>query len=274
MIIIGIIAIIAAIVLFVWYSRSKTRLEEISSVETSTLGSLQEICRGVAEEIGSGSFDQKVEVKGIIECDQPLESELAKEPCVHYTMTVQRKWEEDYEETYTEKDSQTGEMVQKTRQGTRQGSDTVSRNARSTTFTVRDDTGTILVDPDGAEIDTEQVVDRFEPQTAVSGGKISFGSFSFSLGNMAPDTGRRRTLGYHFREHILPLQRPVYILGAASDRSGQLMVQKPSESGKYLISLKSEEELVASAKTGMTWGLYGAIGCGILGILFIILHFI
>ena len=87
-------------------------------------------------------------------------------------------------------------------------------------------------------------------------------------------TGRRRTLGYHFREWLLPLNRAVYVLGSASDMSGELMIQKPREKGKFLISLKSGEELVTSAKSGMTWGLYGSIVCFIIGLIFVILHFV
>jgi hypothetical protein len=270
--IIGGILIVVAIVLLVVYFSNKRKLEEMYAVEASTAASLQEIWKGVADEIGAGSFEQKTEVNGVIECDQPIESELAKEHCVHYRMSVERNWEEDYEEEYTEKDEASGEMVRKTRRGTRKGSDTVSSNSRSTRFTVRDETGTIMVDPEGADIEVEQVVDRFEPKSSVSGGQISFGGLSFSIGGFS-DSGRRRTLGYHFKEWILPLNRKVYILGTASDRSGELLIQKPREKGKFIISLKSEEELIASAKSGMTWGLYGSIACFIVGIILVILHF-
>lgn len=268
MLVFGIILLIAGALLLLNYFRSKKRLEEITAAETATAASLQAVCQGVADEIGKGSFEQKTEVKGVIECDQPVESELAKESCVHYRMTVERKWEEDYEEEYTETDAN-GNQITKTRQATRTGADTVASNSRSVKFSVRDETGAILVDPEGAEIDVEKVVDRFESQTSFSGGKISFGGFSLSLGGGA-DTGRRRTLGYHFSEAILSLNRQVYVLGEASDRSGTLMIQKPREKGKFIISLKSEEELAASAKSGMTWSLYISIACFILGIILII----
>lgn len=272
MIIVGVIFIVIGVVMLMNYFNSKKRLEEMSAAEVSTTASLHKICQGVASEIGKGSFEQKTELKGVIECDQPLESEIAKQSCVHYRMSVEREWEEDYEEEYTERDSETGEEVQKTRQGTRKGSDSVSSNSRSTKFQIRDETGSILVDPEGAEIDVEQVADRFEPHTSASG-TISFGGFSMSLGDTG-STGRRRTLGYHFREWLLPLNRSVYILGSASDMSGELMIQKPREKEKFLISLKSEEELLTSAKSGMTWGLYGSIVCFIIGLVFVILHFV
>jgi hypothetical protein len=265
MIIIGIVLFIVGAFLVYNYFHQKKRLEAISGVETSTTASLQEICQGVASDIGKGSFEQTAEVKGVLECEQPIESEIEKQSCVYYSMMVTRKWEEDY----YEKNEQTGQNERKTRQG----SDVVSSNTRAVPFKLRDDTGTIPVNPKDAKIDGEQIVDRFEPQASISGGSISFGSFSFSLGGIGA-AGGRRTLGYHFSETILPLNRNVYVLGSASDSSGELMIQKPREKGQFLISLKSEEELVASSQSGMKWSLIGAIACFIVGVIFVIVHFL
>jgi hypothetical protein len=264
--IIGIVLfIVGAFLVYNSFSQKK-RLEAISSVETSTAASLQEIWQGVATEIGKGSFEQAAEVKGVIECDQPIESEIAKQRCVYYSMAVTRKWEEEY----YERNSQTGKDERKTRQG----SDTVASNTRSVPFKVRDETGTILVNPKDAKIDGERVVDRFEPQTAISGGTISFGKFSFSLGGIGTGGGRQ-TLGYNFSETILPLNRRIFVLGAASDSSGELMIQKPRDKkDQFLISLKSEEELLTSSKSGMKWSLIGAIACFIVGIIFVVLQFV
>jgi hypothetical protein len=264
LLIIGIVFFLGGAFLVYNYFSQKRRLEALVGVETSTTASLQEICQGVANDIGKGSFGQVAEVKGVIECEQPLESEIAKQPCVYYSMAVTRKWEEEY----TEKNSQTGKMERKTRQG----SDTVSSNTRSVPFKVRDDTGTILVNPKDAKIDGERVVDRFEPEASVSSGKVSFGKFSISLGGIGA-AGGRRTLGYNFTETLLPLNRNVFVLGSASDSSGELMIQKPKEKKEqFLISLKSEEELLASAKSGTKWSLVGAIACFVVGVVFIILQ--
>jgi len=263
--IIGIVLFIAAAFLVYNYFSLKKRIEAVSGVETSTAAALQEICQGVATEIGKGSFEQIAEVKGVIECDNPIESEIARQPCAYYSMAVTRKWEEDY----YERDQQTGKDVKKTRQG----SDTVASNTRSVPFKVRDETGTIPVNPNDAKIDGEKAVDRFETQAAVSGGTISFGNFSFSLGGIGPGGGGRRTLGYNFTETLLPLNRKAYVLGAASDSSGELMIQKPREKGQqFLISLKSEEEILASSKSGMTWSLVGAIACGVIGVILIVVQ--
>lgn len=255
----GIIGIVVCLVggfLVFNYFKQKKKLEAISGVETSTTAALRDLWQGVSGEIGVGSFEEPAEVKGTVECSQPLESEIAKQSCVYYSMLVQRKWEEEYYETDSDGNRQ---------RKTRQGSDTVSSNTRSVRFQVRDETGTVTVNPNDAKIDAEKVVDRFEPESSVSGGTISFGNFSFSLGGVG-GAGGRRTLGYQFTERLVPLNRRVYVLGAASDSSGELMIQKPREKGQFLISLKSEEELLKSSKSGMTWSLVGAVACFVIGL--------
>lgn len=266
LLIIGIMLVVIGVVFVFVYLGQKKKMEAISGVETSTAAGLTELCNGVSSEIGKGSFEEISEVKGVIECDNPIQSEIAKESCVYYSATVTRKYEEEYYET--------NPQTKKRERKIRQGSDTVSSNSRSVPFNVRDDTGVILVNPKEANIDGEKVVDRFEPETSVRGGSISFGGFTLNLSGGSSGSGRR-TLGYQFNETILPLHRNVYVLGAASDSSGQLMIQKPKEKGKpFIISLKSEEELLKTATSGMTWSRVGAIACIVIGVVLIILQFV
>ena len=73
MAIIGIIAIVIGGVLLFTYFSNKKKLEEMMAVETSTTDMLHQLCQEIANDIGGGSFEQKTEVKGVVECDQPLE---------------------------------------------------------------------------------------------------------------------------------------------------------------------------------------------------------
>ncbi|MCL5046058.1 MAG: E3 ubiquitin ligase family protein, partial [Actinobacteria bacterium] len=211
----------------------------------------------VAERLGErGSFKQTTEVKGIVKCDSPLHSEIAREPCVYYSMTVTR----EYEESYWETNSQTKQQVRRTRRG----SETVSNNSQRIPFYVEDATGSTRVNPEGAEIGPIQVVDKFESST---GGVITLGGFSIDVGSLVGQMlSDARTLGYRFRESILPLGRQIYILGEAADSSGTLQIQKPSGKGKFIISLKSEEELIKSTKSAIQWLLVGSIVSGVAGV--------
>jgi hypothetical protein len=80
----------------------------------------------------------------------------------------------------------------------------------------------------------------------------------------------RHPLGYHYHEEVLPLGRTVYILGAATDASGTLLVSKPAQRHTlFLVSLRSRDQLLQSAKQTMQYTLYAAAGCGALGALFV-----
>ena len=69
---------------------------------------------------------------------------------------------------------------------------TVSDDEHSVPFYVEDATGRMRVRPDGAEVDAEKVVDRFEDAEA--------GFFSSKLGD-------------RYVEEILAVDAPVYVLG-------------------------------------------------------------
>jgi hypothetical protein len=242
---------------------ARRKLDAMANVATSTVAELQQLHGEVAKAIGPGAFEQVAEITGVTGCDQPLESEIAKTPCAYYAMQVTREWEE----TYTEYNAQT----QRDEWKTRRGSDIVAQNTRMVPFWVRDPTGEMGVHPAGAEIEGEQVIDRFQPEgPEARGGAVTFGGFSFQV-RLAPMSGERRTLGYRFQESILPVGRTVYVLGMASDASGELAVQQPREQGqRFIISVRSEEELTASGRARMRGLQIGAIVCVVLGLLLLV----
>lgn len=122
--------------------------------------------------------------------------------------------------------------------------------------------------PEGASLELEKVADRFEPNT--SGTTLRFGAFSFDLGNMVA-TGGRRTAGYSYREEILPVGRRVYVLGAASDANGALTIVKPMEQGqRFMVSLRTRDQVLQSAQSSARWTLYVAFGAGALSIVLVI----
>jgi hypothetical protein len=256
---VGIVLLIVAVGLLLWRRSRQARLGAILGTETSTVKEVTELGAYVREGLeGHTGFNRVCELKGAISCDTPLTSEVAKQACVYYAMTVTR----DYEESYVETDNQGNQH-----QRTKRSSNTVASNSQRTAFWLEDETGRIPVDPQGAEIDAEQVVDRYEPADQLQIG-LSIGGLQLGIGGL----GGTRTLGYHYRESVLPPGRQAFVLGEASDSSGTLTVQKPREKGaKFIISLKSEEQLVQSAQRTVNWLLYGAVASGVLGVAALVL---
>ncbi len=253
MIIAGIALLVASGVLYLLSALEGRKLAAMAGTPTSLAADLKALASSVGGEIGAGSFAEAAEVKGAARCGQPLVSELAEVPCVHYSAKVSR----EYEETVWETDSN-GRRVQRTHRG----SEVVSQNARSVPFEVEDSSGRIRVDPDGAKIDAERVLSRFEPGEAAAGFRLG----RFVMGAFA-GLSTRRTIGYRYEEHAIPVDRVVYVLGEASDAGGSLSVRRPAvKAGRFIISVKSEEELTRRASQAaaiLRWTAIAADAAGV-----------
>lgn len=250
-IIIGVILLIAGLILFFVQKNQKNKAFCIRVAKSISVTEMKDMASEIAKEIGGGNWREYVKLSGVIECDRPLTSELRQEPCVHYNMSVRR----EYEERVTRRDSDG-----KTRQETQRGSEVIASNQQSIPFMLRDQTGIVEVNPNDADIETVKVLEEFRQENAV-GGLLSFGGFSLALGDRFMGGGRR-TLGYRYCESILPIQRRVTVVGTVSDSAGRLTLQKPDESDrKFIISLKTEEELVKKADQGAALAFYSMLGC-------------
>lgn len=226
-------------------TRALNHLLEIQFLKTTPVAELLELHKNVADEIGAGGFNQLVETRGVVESDAPITAELSGERCAHYRMEVTER----YEETYVERDANGHDVVR-----TRTGSTTVASNTNTARFFVSESGGRVLVQPEGATLDTTQILDRFEP--AGLGGSITFGTFSMPTGTAAAN---RRVLGYHYAEWILPLGSTVFVVAQASDQGGELSLRKPEDKSKpFVVSLKSKEQVTGAMESKARWMLVGA----------------
>lgn len=259
LIILGVICISIGVVLYVVERNQRGRAFSLRSAKPATVADLTQLAQAVAQDMGGGSWRDYVKLTGTVDCDRPLRSELTQDACVYYSMTVER----EYEETVTRKDDDGDRHTE-----TERGSEVVSSNARSAPFWLSDGTGKIEVEPDGAVIDAEQVLDEFRTEGGRNG-SISYGSFSLDIGQ--PRSGRR-TLGYHYRESLLPLNRRVLVVGMVSDQAGRLVLQKPIQSSqRFMVSLKTDEALIAeSDRTAINAALWMKI-CLVAGAILILI---
>lgn len=247
-IIIGVI--LAGIGGFLIYNRqfALNKAMNVRYHQTTQIREELEIYQAVAAGVGKGSYSGKiVEFKGICMTKNPLEAEHSGTPCVYYEATVTR----EYEYTSTSTDSEG-----RTHTETRRGSETVSSNKRAVKFYLNDGSGEeILVDSEGASIDSIKTYDQFErePRQGFSWTSLISGS---------------RTLGYQYTERCIPVKAQLYVLGELSDRGGEVAVVKPTKEGEnYIISTKSEEQIVADAQSSAGWQLWGGIALIIAGII-------
>ncbi len=261
MAIIGLILIAVGIALFFVQKNYSTKLQNIRSATASTAAELQRIAGEIATEIGSGNLREYVKIRGRVRCANPLISELKELPCVYYSMRVVREYEEDY----TTRDSDG-----KTRRETRRGSETISSNTQSIPFILQDRSGEITVNPNDGNIETVQVLDEFRRENTSGSSSLSFGSFTLSISGVF-GSGGRRTLGYLYTESILPCDREVLVIGTAADDGEQVTLRKPTaKDKKFIISLKSEEELSQDTANAAKGFFYGMIAAFVVGVILVI----
>ena len=232
---IGIVLLVVGGVLL--YFRRRTQRKAAVMQQTETSGA------GEASGLSPGTL---VEVKGTLRCGDPLESEMAKERCAYYRATITREYlREDHDDDDV---------------GSNRRSEILSQNELFAPFSVEDDSGSVPVNAEGAEVDARQVVSRFE-RDLDSG--FSIGGFQVRIGE------GERTLGYRYTESILPVDAPVYVLGAAQEDGSIGAPQPGGEGQRFVVSYRSEEALSGSLGKEALWLGLIAVGLFVLGAIFV-----
>ncbi|GAB4214885.1 MAG: hypothetical protein OHK0012_13790 [Synechococcales cyanobacterium] len=232
--------------------KQKQRVKALISADQATVSLVQSVAQDM------GSLVYRAGLRGVVVCDQPITSELAQEPCVYYSMTVTRQ----YEETRWRTNSK-GEREQETVRG----SSTEASNQRSIPFWLEDNTGRIRVLPDGAEFMAETLLSRFEPEAMMGGMSLRVGGFTLRVG---AGSGGRRTLGYQFEEKGIPVGRSVFILGEVTNPDGELQIHRPTQ-GRFVISSKPVEELIRGGQVMANGLLAGSVVTSVAGVVLLVL---
>ncbi|MEY3142817.1 MAG: hypothetical protein RLY21_1310 [Planctomycetota bacterium] len=194
----------------------------------------------------AGVFIGDVELKGTAESAQPLVSYLAESRCVHYRWSVEEHWRRTRIETYTD-----SKGVQRTRTRIETGWDTVASGGEQIPFYLLDDSGFILIRPEGMEIEGTTIF-SFEctPAHPLYYGKGPPGSVSGS-------TDDRR-----FIEHAIPIRASIFVMGAARERTDMVAAEiAHSPQARFSLVTMDSEESVAGGYTGKAWlsGIFGAV---------------
>ncbi len=195
----------------------------------------------------TGVFIGLVELKGTAESEHPLVSHLAERPCVYYEWNVSEHWSRTVTETYTDKDGKP-----RTRTRHESGWTKVAGGGDAQPFYLRDDEGVVRVVPHGAEIEPAVVFD----QTCGRDHPLYYGKGP--LHAVRNSDHRRR-----FTESAIVLHAPVYVVGAARERTDVVApeIAESRDAPLFLISTRSEQQ-VRRGYAAQFWGL------GFLGLLF------
>ncbi len=234
----AVIFLVAGGVLLYFRNRTRQKSALMGQTETSPAADVSGLAPGTL-----------VEVKGTLRCEVPLTSEMAQETCAYYSSQVIREYlERDYDDDDT---------------GSDRRSEVIAQNEQFAPFVVEDESGTVPVNAEGAEVDARQVVNRFDRDTGNEG--------TFSLGGMTVNLGGgERTIGYRYTESILPVDAPVYVLGTVQE-SGGLGAPSSGEAGhRFVVSHRSEEALGQSLGKTVLWLGVGGVGALVLGVVLLV----
>ncbi|MFF0627051.1 GIDE domain-containing protein [Streptomyces sp. NPDC004296] len=206
---------------------ANTRARVMERTETVPVQELRALREAAATAAGPGHFRYRCEVVGQARPhkDGVLRSELEGLECVWHRHRITRKYEESYRDG-------SGNRRRRTR------TEVVSEHRSPTAFFVEDATGRMVIWPGDEDfIGAEKVLDRFDPH-ARDGNRLTIGPLSLHLG------GGSGTLGYRREEWIVRPGSRCYVHGEAGDAGGGLALGAPAEGGVFVLSVKSEEELL------------------------------
>ncbi|NJK36156.1 MAG: hypothetical protein HC919_15135, partial [Oscillatoriales cyanobacterium SM2_2_1] len=95
---------------------------------------------------------------------------------------------------------------------------------------------------------------------------LTLGGMNIPLGMQPGD--RKVVKGHTYKENAIAVGSRLYVLGEARIVDDRLAIAKPSNgSDAFLISIKSEEEIVSQRQQNTTNALVGAIAGGVLGLI-------
>lgn len=202
----------------------------------------------------AGVFIGDVEVRGTAESDGPLVAYLSELSCVHHAWSISEHWQRWVTETYRDSKGNT-----RTRQRLESGSTVIASGGEQIPFYVQDDTGVVLVRPEGAKIESVASVGfTCGPEHPGYYGKGPPGAVS--------DSTQQRT----FTEEIIPLHRTVFVVGRARERSDLVAAEIAlDEDARLFVITVHEEKSIGRgyAIASWVWGIVGFLLALVMGAL-------
>ncbi|CAG5084759.1 E3 ubiquitin ligase family protein [Parvicella tangerina] len=255
--VIGAILIAVGIGLFFYKKKVEDKLLDVKYYDQTDIKSAVETCLSISKELGTGHYSQMVKISARAKSDTPLTGEFSNEPCVYYEASVIHEFEK-----LVERKDNDGKIHRNWVADT----ETIGSIRQGGEFGLNDGTGDVLVDIEGADLTIDHSIDQL---------KTSRESVSFSFGTYHPEnTRQKRSKGYREIERNIPVGQQLFILGELHDRNGVPTITISKEKGNpFIVSIKSEEEVVSGLENKAKMVYYGAIACVVIGPILIVANF-
>ena len=220
----GILVVVGVILIFV--GKRKAGLK--STIDSTLTTPIRDLMEG-----------QHAEIKGVASCDQPLKAPYSDISCVYYSYALkcrERSRSSSGSTSYTWR--------------------TIDSGSTRLPFSLTDSTGTVTVDPEGADVDAPVVVKR-----PVRPGDPTEGMPDGALKTVLSTLSTLASTPHKVEVRAVTADRELYVLGDVQRRAdGQLRVSKGDN--KFFISTKSEEQLARSL--GRAAALFYVLGAALI----------
>lgn len=255
--VIGAILIAVGIGLFFYKKKVEDKLLDVKYYDQTDIKSAVDTCLSISQELGNGHYSQMVKVSAKAASDAPFTGEFSQTPCVYYEVSAVHEFEK-----LVERKDENG----KVHRNWVSDSETIGSKKEGGSFQLNDGTADVMIDIQGADLTLDDTVNRF---------KTSGGSVSFSFGTYHPESSRnRRSKGYREVERNIPVGQQLFILGELHDRNGMPTITISKEKGNpFIVSIKSEEEVIGGLESKAKTAYYGAIACVVIGPVLIVANF-
>lgn len=256
--IIGGILIVAGILVgLIIPMKLKNKNLEIRFIQTTPITELKGILSDNAA-AGLDGYRHFVELKGSADAESGQKAPFSAKEAAYFSADLYQV----YEETETRRDSNGVARQHLVKH------ESLVTNQKSSGLVIIKDTQSgekvyINATQSGLQLDTLRTLDKFEPADRV--GQYSFfGSFKYT-------TLGARTLGFRMVENTIPFGQSLYAMGDAWIEGAKIYMGKPIDEKKpFILSVRSEADIVKSNKTGATAALVFGILLAIAGILIMI----
>lgn len=246
----ALLAAFGAYLAIVVRKKTEERVTELKFMKAAPLAEILSFWKSLVDQGLGDNYRDMVETNGTAVCDGQLRSPYGDIPCVYYEAMVTREYER--EEVVRDKEGRTQRRVVR-------ASEPVSSQKSPSPVYISDGGIRIGLDLDGADIDLKEGADRFEPYE--SSRNYSFFGVRFS------SPSGSRTLGFRYKERIIPVGHPLYVVGEARASAGGLRIGLPSEGDKpFIVSVKSEEEVTRGEQGKAKMQLFLGIALVVIGI--------
>lgn len=241
----------------IFYLRPKTKNDvmEMKYMKTKTISELRDMFRQMDENGLGNDYREFVELKGTVVSEDLIDTPFSNRKVVY----CESRLAQVTESTERYRDSNGNWQTRVSKQ-----ENTIS-NEKSSQEILMSDTSTkepvvLEINATNCKLDIPETFDRFEPKANL--GRYRYFS-SFSWNGFGAET-----LGFRMTEETIGANQSLYVIGEAFKVGNQIHIGTPQDNKKpFIITTKSEEEMINSSDQKALFLLIGGIIAIIAGII-------